>query len=326
LTLLLTSLGGCSCGFDCNNDRNDNNPAVLNLGFADESVEQLKQVVIEVDSIVLRRTGAEDVIVDTFTIDELDLTEVDSFQLDLLQYQGLKQLLVISDLQLDAASYSELRVNILGGDINRSYVQESSDVLRQLNVAGGVLVLPGPSLTNGNQTFTVAFSLAQALLYRQATEDYLLTTEGIRVMNNATSASLSGRVDNDLLDTVAPCDAKTDPESGNRVYLYRDHSLPLEELADVFTAGSTNPIPPRARAPYAVAAMAEDKLTGRWQYALAFIAAGNYTLAFSCAAANDDPVNYDAIVVPLPTKQVYEVELSEGEKAACDLVDSGSCN
>ena len=72
--------------------------------------------------------------------------------------------------------------------------------------------------------------------------------------------------------------------------------------------------------------MGEDALTGRWQYALGFIAAGNYTLAFSCDAAGDDPVNYDGIVIPLPVEQVYEIELSEGESAACDLVVSGSCD
>ncbi len=138
---LLIFQAGCSCGFDCNNDRNGNRPAVLNLGFSDESIDRLKQVVIEVDSIILRRTGTEDVVVDTFTIEELNLIDEDSFQLDLLQYQGVNQLLVITGLELEAASYAELRLNILGGDINRSYVQESDDSIRQLDVTGGVLKL-----------------------------------------------------------------------------------------------------------------------------------------------------------------------------------------
>jgi hypothetical protein len=326
LVILLMSQGGCSCGFDCNNDRGSNKPAVLNLGFSDESVDQLKQVVIEVDSIILRRTGAEDVVVDTFTIRELGLTDEDSFQLNLLQYQGLGQLLVITGLELKSASYAELRLTILDGDINRSYVQESDDEMKQLNVAGGVLVLPGPSVAAGEQQFTVAFSLAQALLYRQPTDDYLLTTEGIRVMNNATAASVSGRVDSSLFDTVAPCNAKPDPEAGNRIYLYRDRSLPPEDLADVFTSGSTSEVPAAARAPYAVAAVNEDPLTGSLQYALGFLAAGDYTLAFSCNAAEDDPVNYDGIVIPLPSGQIYEIQLSEGEKATCDLVENGNCN
>ena len=326
IAVLLMSQGGCSCGFDCNNDRGSNKPALLNLGFSDESVDQLKQVVIEVDSVILRRTGAEDVVVDTFTIEELDLTDVDSFQLDLLQYQGVNQLQVITGLELEAASYTELRLTILGGDINRSYVQESDDSIRQLDVTGGVLVLPGPSLAAGEQQFTVTFNLPQALLYRQPSQDYLLTTEGMRVMNNATAASVSGVVDSSLFDTAAPCDAKPDPEAGNRIYLYRDRGLQPEDLADVFTAGSASEVPAGARAPYAVATISRDALTGRWRYALGFLAAGDYTLAFSCNAADDDPVNYDGIVIPLPSGQAYEIQLSEGESAACNLVENGSCD
>ncbi|MCB1732310.1 MAG: hypothetical protein KDI21_17720, partial [Halieaceae bacterium] len=63
LTLLLSATGGCSCGFDCNNDR-DNNPAMLTLGFSDQDLEQLKQVVIEVDRITLQRNGIEDVVIE----------------------------------------------------------------------------------------------------------------------------------------------------------------------------------------------------------------------------------------------------------------------
>jgi hypothetical protein len=323
--LMLATLGGCSCGFDCNNDRDDN-PTSLTLGLSDQDFEDLKQVVIEVDRITFRRTGVDDVVVDTFTIDQLDLVDVDSFQIDLLDYQGLNQLLVIEDLELRSGSYSALNITILGNDINNSYVQESDDTIRAITVSGGALSLAGPDFPRGNQVFTVEFSLPQALQYQESAGSYRLTTDGVRVMDNATAASLAGRVDTSLFDTAAPCDAKTDPESGNRIYLYADSGIDADNLADVYTSASATDVPANKRAPYAVASLARDTLTGGWQYSFGYIDAGDYTMAFSCNAAADDPVNYDGITIPLPDDQLYNIRLDEGERAVCDLAPDASCS
>ena len=124
-TLLLPffiSAGGCGCGFDCNNSNNNNDPAALTLGFSDSIPENLEEVVIEVDAITFRRSGADDVVVETFTIDELDITDAETFQVYLLQYRGAKQLLVIEGLQLDTGSYQVL-ISMVVNDVNNSYVQ-----------------------------------------------------------------------------------------------------------------------------------------------------------------------------------------------------------
>ena len=78
-------------------------------------------------------------------------------------------------------------------------------------------------------------------------------------------------------------------------------------------------------APLAVATLTEDALTGNWQYALGFLPAGDYTLAFSCDAEEDDAVDYDGITVPLPDGQISELGLQEGESAVCDFDTTGSC-
>ena len=324
--LLPSGLSGCSCGFDCNNDRNDNKPATLSLGFSDEPLEDLKEVVIEVDRVTLQRTGEEDIVIDSFTISELSLVDADSFQMDLLDYQGLNQLLVIENLELTSGSYSHLLVDILGDDINLSYVQQSDDSLKPITVSGGQLSLPGFSLDTGEQAFTVEFSLAQALQYQQSADNYLLTSTGVRVMDNDTAASLSGRVSSDLFDSVSPCDAKEDPESGNRIYLYSNGPVAEANLADVFTSFSSTEVPSGKRAPYAVASMAEDVLTGTWQYSVGFIAAGDYTLAFACDAGDDNPVDYDGISIALPVDQVYQITLDAGERAICDLEPDATCS
>ena len=326
LALLYTiSLGGCGCGFDCNNGNSGNGPAVINLGFSADTIDDVKQVVVEVDSITLVRSAGDDVAIETFTIDELGVVGADSFQVDLLDYPGLNQLLVTRDLEASAQSYSSVRLEILDGDINRSYVMQSDDTLKRLNLAGSALSLPGVTLTSGEGTVTITFGLARAFQFRESSDDYLLAEDGIRVQDNATSASLTGRVDSALFDTEAPCDEKEDPESGNRIYLYPAIDLNDDQLGDVFTTDSSNDIPDDTVAPYAVATLLEDGLTGAWQYALGFLPAGDYTLAFSCDAGDDDAVDYDGIEIPLPGSQSSELELQEGESDVCDLDTNGSC-
>ena len=323
---VLLLLGGCPCGFDCDSDNDDDSPALLTLGFSDAALEDLAQVVIEVDSITFRRSGSEDVVVDTFTIDELNLVAEDTFKIDLLSYRGRRQLLVIENLELDTGAYSEVLIHFLDNDLNYSFVEESDNSLKLLNSPVSGLSLPGINLVSGDQAFTVEFSLAQALQYQAASGTYLLATDGVRVEDNATAASLSGRVDSSLFDSVSPCDAKTDPKKGNRIYLYPGIGLEQGSIGDVYTFDSTNVIPDTAVPPLAVAALAENTLTGGWDYAFGFLPAGDYTLAFSCNTADDHPVNYDGFVIPLPADQLYEINLSNSEQAVCDFTIGASCD
>jgi hypothetical protein len=320
------SLSCCGCGFDCKNGNSNNpGPTLLSLGFSDSLPEELKQVVIEVDSITFRRNNADDVVVDSFTIEALDLVEADTFQIDLLQYRGRNQLTVIEDLELDAGTYSEILVTVLDGDINLSYVQEDDDTLKEITVPAGGLSLESIELTGDEQVYTVEFGLAQSLQYQASDDNYLMTTDGIRLEDNALAASLSGRVDSDLFDTVSPCDAKEDPEQGNRIYLYEGSGLTDTQLADVFTSDSSTQIPDNALAPFAVASLVKNTLTGSWEYAFGFLPAGEYTMAFACDTADDDAVEFDDLVIPLPEDQVYEITLEEAQQSVCDLADGAKC-
>jgi hypothetical protein len=316
------SLQGCGCGFDCDRDDEDTSPAVLSLGVSDALPEELAAVVIEIDAVTLRRSGQESVVVDTFTIDDdgFALLDADSFQVDLLDYRGLRQLQVITDLELDPGSYDALELTLISGDINNSYVERLADDTRHpLEISGNRLELPGITLARGSQRYTIEFGLAHALRYRALDDSYRLTSAGIRVVDNDSAAGLIGEVDSALFDTVAPCRDKLEPSAGNRIYLYRGHDLPLESLADQFTLESEAQAPADAEPPYAVGALLETPLTGSWDYAFGYLPAGDYTLVFSCDSAADDPDEYDALTLPLPELQLYEVSLDAGATQRCDL-------
>jgi hypothetical protein len=316
--------GGCSCGFDCNNDR-DNGTTELTLGFSDALPEDLKQVVMEVDSITFSRSGADDVVVDEFTIPQLGLVSVDTFQVDLLQFRGRNQLIVIDGLKLDSGNYSQIQIAVLGGDVNRSYVEDSEDTLRELSVSGSVLTLPGTDFAKSVQAYTVEFSLAQSLRAEAAGTRYIMDTTGIRLENNATAASLSGRVEGSLFDAVSPCSEKTDPTRGNRIYLYDGAPQSSQRLGDVYTSNSSTPVPDNVVPPVAVASLVFNSVTASWEYVFGFLPAGDYTMAFACNTAADDSVNFDDLVVPQPDGQVYSLTLSEGTASVCDIKDGGSC-
>lgn len=313
VALLPTLLTGCGCGFDCNsnNDNDGGSSASLTLGFSDSLPEDLKQVVIEVDAITFRRSG-EDIGINDFTIDG---TEVGSFKIDLLQYRGTRQLEVITNKQMPTGTYSAVVIAINDDSLENSFVQKADDTLERLDAPDGGLVLDSIRLGSGPQDFTVEFGLAQALQLT-GTSDYSLTANGVRIENNATAAVLSGQIDSDLFDEVSPCD-QSDPETGNRLYLYRGTYTSADLLGDVFTTGSTTP-PGDAIAPFAVASM-EENLAGDWDYSFGYVPAGDYTLAFSCDTADDDSVEYDQLVIPLPDNEIYQIQLSESKTARCNL-------
>lgn len=327
--VMLSLTGGCGCGFDCNSD-DENNPARLTLGLSDSLPEDLKQVVIEVDTITFRRSDGSAVVVDSFTFeteDGEDFVDEDSFQIDLLQHRGRNQQVVIENKEMPIGTYSEVLIKILVGDVSRSYVQldNADDTLRPIAVQDGVLTLPGMRLSSGTQQFVVEFGLAQALQYQSASQTYLLSNTGVRVENAETAASLSGQVNTSLFDTVTPCSEKSVPDTGNRVYLYQGKNLVAENLADVFTAASTPTAPSTAIAPFAVASLIEDDNTDNWEYVFGYVPAGDYTLAFACDTATDDSVNFNDLVIPLPANQVHQISLKQSEKAICDLEENKSC-
>jgi hypothetical protein len=322
LALFFLPLGGCGCGFDCNSDNDTNDPALLTLGFSDSLPEDLKQVVLEVESITFKRSGAAEVVVDIFTVKQQGLVDVPTFKIDLLKYTGVDQLLVIEGLELEAGTY-EVSIAILDAGINNSYVQEADNSLKSITVSGGKLTLTGLRLSPGKQPFTVEFGLAQSLQFQSGTDKYLLATNGIRIENNLTAATLSGLVNSALFDTVSPCTEKNPPTAGNRIYLYKGIDITNDRLADVFTTGSTDTPPTDALAPFAIASLKEANTV--WSYAFGYLPAGDYTLAFACDTEDDDAVEYNGLLIPWPANQVYKMTLSQSEKAVCNLAVGASC-
>lgn len=305
---------------------NSNKIGTISIGLTDAPVENAKQVVIEIDKIIFKKVGEDDVVVDRFNSTDLSIIDADTFQIDLLAYQRGSQAIVINQLELKAGTYSSIVISIIDGDNNRSFVLEDSggsDIQTELSTASSGLQLQGLTVAaDGEQTFTIKFDLQKSLL--KVGGRYQLVTAGIRLQDNQDSTYISGDVDASLFNTDSPCTEKTEPTVGNIVYLYRGHGLDVTKLVDVYAPDIATSVPADAIAPYASSAVVDDG--GSWKYDFSFLPAGDYTLAFSCQAENDDPQNYDALVVVFPEDQIKELPAIAGGGVICNLpITNGSC-
>ncbi|MFK8047940.1 MAG: DUF4382 domain-containing protein [Halioglobus sp.] len=321
-------LGGCPCGFDCDRDDDSDGgsePAIFSLGLSSTAIENVEQIVLEIDSVTLRRSDAEDIVIETFTLVDSNTVDEETFQIDLLDNRGLKQRVVIDDLEIDSGTYSELVLQVVDGNINNSFVEETNGEMAALNVPSSQLSFSGFRLSAGNEQLTIEFNLGLSLQTINSDGSYFLTGKGARVVDNDVDSSISGTVDSSLFDTESPCEGKEDPLRGNLVYLYTGHNLSAEALADVFTNENENEVGDNAIAPYSVSALIENESRNTFEYAFGFLPENDYTVVFSCNALNDDPVDFDDIAIPLPTEQLYEVSLAEDEQFECDFEDDSSC-
>lgn len=341
-TSVLIALAACSGGGGGDSDGNDggdgdgissSSPGTVSFGLSDAAVGDLSEVVISIDGMELKLKDDDDcdddtesddcAFIDVFTNDGVD---VDIVQVDLLTLQGSDNKIIVEEIELEAGEYDQLRLSVIDEDTNYSWVKEkaSGDALKLLKVPSDELKLGGFTVESGGvQVFVIEFNLHKAMTYNPGPDRYILKPEGVRVVDVETAASISGVVGNELFDGngTPPCIDKADVNVGNVIYLYEGHGLDVDNLADNYDSNVDDSVPDTAIAPYASETVAEDG-----SYEIAYLAPGNYTLAFTCEAEADDSELLDGIVIPSPDTQIVELDLAEGESETCDLpLVGGSC-
>lgn len=304
--------GGGGSGFT-------SNTGTVSIGLSDAPIQNLSSVTITVDKITFSREGEVDIVVDTFTSDDLDLTDADTFTLDLLQVQGNDNKIVIDAVELPAGEYQNLRIDVIDENINASYVDEISTGLRKIiKLPSDELKLGGFTVqADGLQTFIVEFDLWQAMTYNPGPDRYILKPRGVRVIDVEAATTIAGTVDTALFNGDSPCDAKVDPLLGNVMYLYSGHDLETGTLGDAFDpeVEQVNSIE-GVNAPFAAAEVSDEG-----DFIFAYLPAGDYTLAFSCDAESDDPEQYDVLNIPTPETQVVEVSVAAEQTVSCSFPD-----
>ncbi len=307
---LLSSLTLVACG----GSSSDSTPTTATVSFAvsDAPVDSADNVVIAFDKIELARSGQDNVIIEVSGDNGEDYK-----QIDLLAYQGSDSALLLSDQTLDIGVYDELILHILDEStgLDVSYVNDQTGQV-PLKQPSQMLRLGSFEVTSaGVQRFTIEFDLRTSLVQNQGGQRYNLKPHGVTIVNNATVASLSGQVDINLFN-AGECESDT----GNYVYLYPGHDLNTDLLVDNYdpSINQTNELPEGAVAP--VNSVAVNYESGNFgNYAFGFIPAGDYTVAFTCSAVDDNPEQYNEIAIPNPTNQLHEVVLTNEQDSTQDF-------
>lgn len=319
LTAAIVMAGMTLSGCGSSSDSSEQSTSSVSLALSDAPVENLSEVVVVIDYIEVRRNSGDVLRIEQFLDDDDEDTDLEeSFTINLLEYTGAEQKLVFEDRELLVGAYQDLR---LGIDDENSYVIETEgDERKTLKVPSDELKLGGFEITDrSTQTFVVEFDLRQAMTYNPGPDRYILKPRGVRIIGVEEAATLAGIVDLDEMNSLGVCEGKEDKTVGNVAYLYAGHDLDTAKLGDMFVrddqaedgvpAEEDPDVPGDIIAPFASTPIEADG-----DYLFAELPAGNYTVALSCMAFNDDPVNWDEIAIPSPdvAGAVVEVTLTAG--------------
>ncbi|RUO31120.1 DUF4382 domain-containing protein [Aliidiomarina soli] len=198
--------------------------------------------------------------------------------IDLLTLQGANADSLVSNAQVPAGEYGQLRLNFVSAG---SYVELTDGSKQALDVPSNQLRLDGVTLT-ANQTFnyTLEFDLRRALVAPPGLPNYLLKPRGLRLVDDSAVGHIAGELDEMLLIehdcSVAPSDNE---QAVAGVYLYPGHDL---ATADMFDNSDE-------RSAYASTAVYFDGATS-YPFAIGFIEAGQYTLGLTCESSDDPDV------------------------------------
>lgn len=229
----------------------------VNLDVTDAPVDKAKNVFVQFSGVTFQPTGADPITV-TFsspkTIDLLALKDGDTSSL-------------VSGKNLRDGNYDSITLNVnASGDGSDSYLVLTSDPSTRIPLLmseeGGLTITGGFSVKKDKtQNYVVDFDLRKSVLERTTAYELKPT---LRLVNADDSGSIVGTVSGAGASGCAPA-----------VYVYKGGS------ATTGDEGSANP-------PYMSTLVHQDGGSSDYVYTAAFLPPGNYTVAATCSADDDD--------------------------------------
>jgi len=257
---------------------------LLNVQITDAPIDDAAAVVVVITAV---EAQSEDGDVERFEFDE-------PRAIDLLALYGQNAEQLIQDEPLPIGDYDWLRLEIQA---------EQGVIDSYLELQDGSqysLYLPDEYLS-GTQTdrgfemegrgvldFTIDFDLRKSVLSPRDTEDYVLRPH-LRKVDNDEAGLLTGRVESDWVTGPSSCTAV--------VYLFEGID------AELGSEGSDN-------APVTTSRVRLDSSSGNHAYTFGFLSPGEYTVAFTCDAALDNP------------EEVNELEFREPQNVTLEAGDN----
>jgi hypothetical protein len=268
LALLLVACGG--------GDGGGSSTGTLDLAITDAAVDDAEAVVVEFTGVQLQHAAGERI--DYDFVDGLGGPE--PRQIDLLALTGGTTELLLDGVTLTAGDYSwiRLKVNAERGVID-SYIDRVGDGRHSLYVPSGAE--SGLKLNrgfnvpeDGMASFTIDFDLRKSVHYpgnldpSNPEDDYILRPT-LRLVDDNTAGALTGVV----LDIGNDTDCDASMEYVGAVYVFGG-----TDVVDDFD-GTDDPV---------TSAKVSMSNEGKYTYTVAFLPEGDYTVAFTCDADDDN--------------------------------------
>lgn len=268
LTILAALLTGCDTG-------------TITLSLTDAPIDRATRVVVQIEAAeFVRNDGGSQ---------RFDFNP--PLRPDVYALRNGLSLRLIDSADLETGDYRSLRLFLRGGDnASDSFIalnDGSINALRLTGVgadAGSVEIAQSFKVDRGDRlAFTVDFNLRASVLEPAASGQAFRLRPALRIVNDDRVGIVTGSIaDSRVPDGCSPA-----------VYIYDGADATPDDV------GSATP-------PLSAAIPTLNTLTGQREYRLAFLPPGRYTLALTCAAADDNPETNDSIGFGAPVN--LEVE------------------
>ncbi len=253
----------------------------VSLGMTDAPVDSAQKVVVQFSSVAFKRDGEA-----AETITTLNPSPQ---SIDLLQYQGGRAAVLLSDVSLPAGHYEWVRLMVNAEPVVRdSYLVPDSGGECELRIPSGaesgLKLNRGFDLpADGSVALTVDFDLRQSVHAPPGqtssgvacTQGYMLRPT-LRLVDNANVGAIAGKVDSALVPVgCTPA-----------VYIFSGASVIPDDIEQTTTGIDIDPL--------VTATVNVVNGATQYDYKAAFIPTGAYTVAYTCGP--DDPTADNTLV------------------------------
>lgn len=263
------------------------NTGVLSVRITDAAVDGAEHVYVQFHGLEIQSANgtrttlyycqdpanAANTIVSTSTCSALPAPK----QIDLLALSGGQAEVLLNGFVLPAGQYSWIRLMVDTAGIHDSYIVVAGGADYELTIPSGAetglklnsgFVVPA----GGSADFTLDFDLRKSITVT-GTGEYILRPT-LRMVDSTTVGAIAGTVSASLVP--AGCTPA--------VYVYTGAGVTPQDIAGT------------ASDPVTTAMVKLDTGSGEYRYEAAFLPAGDYTVAYTCQAALDDPTVSDGLL------------------------------
>ncbi|MFW6094316.1 MAG: DUF4382 domain-containing protein [Pseudomonadota bacterium] len=268
----LVLLAACGGGGSSSSDVSETSDGTLSLAITDAPVDNASEVWVQFTGVRVKPSDGPAIEVD-----------FDSpMEVDLLELTGENSAQLLNEEPLPAGSYEWIALDV---EDTNSYVVDdmgqTTDVRIPSGDQQGLRLVSGLTITAGQHSqFIIDWDLRKALTNPVGQSGYFLRP-ALRITDLTEHGSIAGTVaDGLVMDDACVNDLAED--RGNLVYVFEGAD------ADPVDIDGEDPEPLTT-----ATVAADDQAAGAYTFEAAFLAPGEYTVAFTCQGLNDDPERND---------------------------------